>query len=1153
MPEYLAPGVYVEEIDTGSKPIEGVSTSTAGMVGVTERGPANVPILITSFGEFSRWFGGYLNRLDFDEHRYLPHAVEGFFTNGGKRVFITRVLDLTLATRATAFLFDRGVEPGANTVLLRPAGEGTGTAANPPLVLVLPDNQLSQNDWIRIGDGSEAEYHQVTGNPVPDTVAVIVSLPLLRAHVDPAAPIIVGQFTPAPAVESFQLLAPAPATRIQRGEQTIDLSGTQADLDALIAAAAPRLLVISETGKPNISEHRLALEFTRSSPTTARVRLDGPLLLSYANNAAVDHVAIPAAPSHSANLDASARAGDGLLFVDNRGTDFDTRTDLVIVNQADNEEVRRLGELRRVSVTTPLTEEYPANTLVEAVRLEDDNHLSMNAAAAGLTVITVSDVVELSVGQSLVLGSGAAQETSVIQSIAIATRVVTLRTALAFPKPASAPVIPLRALGRAASAGATSLTLNNRRGLTMGDVIRIGPPPNEEYVTITRLPAPAASGPNPGVVLFEPSLTRNFPQSGTPVVRQNPPTTENVQPSVLLLNAERDADTVLVSDGGGGGGGYPAGSFLRLTTPSNEVFYHRVSAISPAALGPLMVTLDDALSRSHRANAAVVERNALIEVEALDAGAWGNRLRVSIADEPTGLVVQTTMRQIVNATVIRLASAAGVEAGTILEIFDSATQDTIGAPVKVTNLNRATGEITLAGTGLSLAQQVLGLGVRSREFRLSVYLLRQPDLSVPTRGEMILDTEVFRYLSLDPHHSRYIHKIIGTTFDPTPGTTADHDGRPLRRSDHRSEGESRYVRVRDLAQDLPDGLPAPPPYRGPTLASAHVGPEALMDILPNGQRRPARHRLERIRGDDSIGTLNDPIYVGDDDPNPENRTGLQSLRNIEEISIVACPGRVGAALQSEIINHCELLRYRFAVLDAPGPPQDSLNHVQNHRQQFDTKYAALYHPWLLIPDPFPTNLAEVADYPIPASGHMVGIYARTDIERGVHKAPANEVVRGVIGLQRLLNKGEQDILNPFPVNINVIRDFRPNNRGIRVWGGRVITSDPDWKYVNVRRLLIFIEASIDRGLQWVVFEPNAEPLWARVHRSASNFLTSVWRDGALEGTKPEEAYFVKVDRTTMTQTEIDNGKLIVLIGVAPVKPAEFVIIRIGLWTAHADT
>ena len=184
---------------------------------------------------------------------------------------------------------------------------------------------------------------------------------------------------------------------------------------------------------------------------------------------------------------------------------------------------------------------------------------------------------------------------------------------------------------------------------------------------------------------------------------------------------------------------------------------------------------------------------------------------------------------------------------------------------------------------------------------------------------------------------------------------------------------------------------------------------------------------------------------------------------------------------------------------------------------------------------------------------MLGIYARTDDRRGVHKAPANEVVGGMTGLTRYLNQSEQDVLNAYPVNIDVIRDFRTNSRGIRVWGARVITSDTDWKYVNVRRLMIFIEDSIDRGLQWVVFEPNEEPLWARVRRSVSNFLTTVWRNGALEGQTKDQAFYVRCDRTTMTQDDIDNGRLICVIGVAPVKPAEFVIIRIGLWTADASS
>ncbi len=432
----------------------------------------------------------------------------------------------------------------------------------------------------------------------------------------------------------------------------------------------------------------------------------------------------------------------------------------------------------------------------------------------------------------------------------------------------------------------------------------------------------------------------------------------------------------------------------------------------------------------------------------------------------------------------------------------------------------------------------------SLEFRLDVYLLRQPDVALPVRNTQILDSESFRNLSLDPRHSRYVHKVIGTTWTVTPAWV-DDDGRALRKSDNRSEGESQYIRIRDLAQDIAD-----PPTRTKTLQGIRLGPEFLVDVLPDGRERPGR--LPLANGDDQIPNITDATYIGNPAIEPRDRTGLQSLTNINDISIIGAPGVISVGVQGALVTQCETLRYRFAVLDGVSPPDDSLVDVQNQRQQFDTKYAALYHPWLVIPDPYPLNPAQPADFPIPPSGHVLGIYARIDVERGVHKAPANEVVRGITGLTRTLNQEQHDILNPYPVNINVIRDFRYVNRAIRVYGGRCITSDSDWKYVNVRRLLIFIEASIDQGLQWVVFEPNAEPLWARVRRSIANFLTTVWRNGALEGTKPEEAFFVKCDRTTMTQTDIDEGRLICLVGVAPVKPAEFVIVRIGLWTAHAD-
>jgi phage tail sheath protein FI len=297
--------------------------------------------------------------------------------------------------------------------------------------------------------------------------------------------------------------------------------------------------------------------------------------------------------------------------------------------------------------------------------------------------------------------------------------------------------------------------------------------------------------------------------------------------------------------------------------------------------------------------------------------------------------------------------------------------------------------------------------------------------------------------------------------------------------------------------------------------------------------------------DGGDGVAPDPIdYVGVDN-GPGDRTGIQALGDIDYVSIVAVPGITDRTVQNAMINQCELMMDRFAILDSPA--NKSLGEIQDHRSYYDSKYAAIYYPLIKIRDPLTGK-----DINIPPSGHIAGIYARSDIERGVHKAPANEVIRGITGLEKIVNKGEQDILNPKPNHINVLRDFRGRGRGYRVWGARCITSDPDWKYINVRRLFIFVEESIEEGTQWVVFEPNDEPTWARVRRSVTNFLYNIWRDGALQGQIPGEAFFVRCDRTTMTQTDIDNGKLIMEIGIAPVKPAEFVIFRIGQWTGGSE-
>jgi len=288
-------------------------------------------------------------------------------------------------------------------------------------------------------------------------------------------------------------------------------------------------------------------------------------------------------------------------------------------------------------------------------------------------------------------------------------------------------------------------------------------------------------------------------------------------------------------------------------------------------------------------------------------------------------------------------------------------------------------------------------------------------------------------------------------------------------------------------------------------------------------------------GEDAYDTLSVDDFVGTD-AGSGKRTGIVALEDIDEISVCAVPGVWAGTVESALITHCEQLKDRFAILD----PQDGLDieGIQTFREPFDTRYAALYYPWLVVNDPSTNQFVEA-----PPSGHMAGIYARVDTERGVHKAPANVVIRGIRltdGIAQDVTKRHQDLLNP--KGINALRFFP--GLGQRVWGARTLSSDSQWKYINIRRLFLFLQESIDEGTQWVVFEPNDESLWALVRQTVSNFLTTVWRSGALVGATADEAFFVTCDRTTMTDDDIASGRLICVIGVAPVFPAEFVIFRI---------
>ena len=317
-----------------------------------------------------------------------------------------------------------------------------------------------------------------------------------------------------------------------------------------------------------------------------------------------------------------------------------------------------------------------------------------------------------------------------------------------------------------------------------------------------------------------------------------------------------------------------------------------------------------------------------------------------------------------------------------------------------------------------------------------------------------------------------------------------------------------------------------------TASLAERAPEIGTHTIP-AQRQT---QIEAsIRADDFTG---DPI----------ERSGLEGLQIAEDVTMVSCPDLMSAyqagildrvavkGIQEKMIAHCALMGDRMAILDPlPDLSPQEVKAWRESETNYDSPYAVLYYPWLKVSGPGGVQMD------VPPSGYMAGIWARSDNERGVHKAPANEIVRGALGPSAPITKGEQDTLNPN--GVNCIRSF--TGRGVRVWGARTLSSDPAWRYINVRRLFNYVEKSIEQGTQWVVFEPNDEDLWARVRRDVSAFLTGAWREGMLFGASSAEAFFVKCDAELNPEDVRDRGQLFIDVGLAPVKPAEFVIFRLS--------
>ena len=484
--------------------------------------------------------------------------------------------------------------------------------------------------------------------------------------------------------------------------------------------------------------------------------------------------------------------------------------------------------------------------------------------------------------------------------------------------------------------------------------------------------------------------------------------------------------------------------------------------------------------------AAAKATAGVLQIEAANPGEWGNKIRVTVEASSKA----KTQVIAVNGADLKLKNAEGFNQGDVVELFDGK------AKAYATIVSSLDNIVTLdAPCTLNVADEKIGTPkyIKTCELTLTVKL----DDVVETYANVSLCPEAGNFVSARTRKSDLV--TIAVTEAKAPAAP--------------KEGKDEK---------------APAPAKAGVTPIELVGGAAVI-ALAGGS-------------DGKVANVNPNVYMGEDN-GPGKRSGLAAFLENVDVSIMAIPGVTAPEVQAALIAHCENCKSCFAILDVPIDRKKT-NDVVEFRDMYDTTYAAMYHPWLEMFDP----LAKRSAY-FPPSGAMAGIYARTDNERGVHKAPANEIVRGCTGLSCNYNEGEQDILNP--KGVNLVRAF--TGRGIRVWGARTMSSNGLWKYVNVRRLYIYIEESIKANTNWVVFEPNSEVLWGRVTRTIEMFLATCWRSGALAGSTPSEAYFVECGPTTMTQDDIDNGRLICNIGIAAVKPAEFVIFRITQHTASSES
>ncbi|KYG03516.1 hypothetical protein BE21_04580 [Sorangium cellulosum] len=579
----------------------------------------------------------------------------------------------------------------------------------------------------------------------------------------------------------------------------------------------------------------------------------------------------------------------------------------------------------------------------------------------------------------------------------------------------------------------------------------------------------------------------------------------------LRANAPKNVDTLYFST-------------LRGFSPAATLFRERgtsVVKLKSARLAMGEVKLSSPLTDDHRADTAFCELTALkdgAEIRAREPGVWGEGVRIQIRpmSGPASRLESITPAGDGEHS-LKVASTATFYVGGAIEIATERGDDL--QSLHYATVKKIVGDTLIIVTP-SAALPKLDASAGPGNLRASVSLA---EVEILVSWGTVVERFRGSWWYMNPEDA--------TPFEMTPRQRDEFNAT-------RSAWVALHQRSRLVALEGDGAWPA-------VAAVIPYDPAAPIDSHPTTDTGypTALRPVSGSRGQPDLPP-GDIEYIGNAAAPAGKRSGLAALGDEETIALVAAPGIVSASVQAALVSHAEKLKYRFAVLD--GPKDANIGAIRQQRGAVDSSRAALYYPWVEVAHPLTGEPLHA-----PPSGIVLGVYGRNDGERGVHKAPANEIALGATDVVTRVLHEEQEVLNP--EGINVIRDFRPENRGIRIWGARTLSSDPLWKYINVRRLFIYLERSISQGTQWAVFEPNNSDLWGRVRRGIEAFLEDEWRAGALSGAKAEEAFYVRCDRSTMSLQDIEDGRLVCEIGVAPSRPAEFVIFRVGQLTADART